>query len=66
MTLEVVRKEYGDVYVTKPGDDGMTVAELVEALSHMPQDARVRRYAEEWGVHQVRYEYPGDVVDFTY
>lgn len=62
--MEVTREEYGDIYVTKP-DGEMTVAELVEALSHMPQDAIVRRYAEEWTIYQVHFDPPDNAVDLN-
>ena len=56
MSLEVRREEYGDIVVTKPDGD-MTVAELIEALGHMPPDAIVR------GIEQVSYEHPTPVVN---
>lgn len=54
MSLEVTREQYGDIIVRKT-DGEMNVAELIEALGHMPKDAVVHRYANEWGIDRVAY-----------
>jgi hypothetical protein len=64
VSIEVTCEEYGDIIASKPDGD-MTVAELIEALGHMPQDAIVRRYAEDWGVETVTYQHPSDAVDLS-
>jgi hypothetical protein len=62
--LEITRHEHGDIEAVC--DRPMTVANLIEALQAMPQDAVVKRYGypedDAWTVERVIFRPPGDEV----